>query len=97
MSTFNNVADSFIASSVAQALGVELPQPEPSQTELLLQLLLQKRLDEDLVDGRLGFFATHIQNQCVGECGKTTDRKKLCFLGDIALRMDEARFTMRFR
>ena len=96
MSSLNNVADSFIASSLAQAFGVELPQPEPSQTELLLQLMLQKRLDEDLAEGRPGFFATHIENQCVGECGKTTDRKKLCFLGDIALRKDEARFTMRF-
>ena len=95
MSSFNNVADSFLATSLAQAFGVELPQPEPSQTELLLQLMLQKRLDEDLAEGRPGFFATHIETQCVGECGKTTDRKKLCFLGDRALRKDDARFALR--
>ena len=94
MSTFNNVADSFIANSLAQAFGVELPQPEPSQMQLALQLMQQKRLDEDLKEGRLGFFATHLKS-CVGDCAKTTDVSKLCFLGGEYLAMDRARLALQ--
>ena len=96
MSNFNSVADSFIANSLAQAFGVELPQPEPSQMQLALQLMQQKRLDEDLKEGRLGFFATHLKS-CVGDCAKTTDLSKLCALGDIYLSMDKARLALRSR
>ena len=96
MSNLNAVADSFIANSLAQAFGVELPQPEPSQMQLALQLMQQKRLDEDLKEGRLGFFATHLKS-CVGDCAKTTDLSKLCALGDIYLSMDKARLALRSR
>ena len=96
MSTFNNVADSFIATSLAQAFGVEIPQPEPSQMQLALQLMQQKRLDEDLKEGRQGFFATHLKT-CVGDCAKTSDLSKLCALGSDYLSMDRARLGLRHR
>ena len=93
MSTFNSVADSFIANSLAQAFGVEIPRPEPSQMQLALQLLQQQRLDEDLKEGRLGFFAQHLE-KCVGDCAKTSDLSKLCSLGGQYLAMDQARLAL---
>ena len=96
MSNFNSVADSFIANSLAQAFGVDLPQPEPSQMQLALQLMQQKRLDEDLKEGRLGFFALHLK-ECVGDCAKTSDTSKLCSLGGQYLAMDQARLALPSR
>ena len=90
MSNFNSVADSFIATSLAQAFGVEIPQPEPSQMQLALQLMQQKRLDDDLAEKREGFFDLHVKD-CVGDCAKATDEKKLCFRGRRAIRRDDRR------
>lgn len=96
MSNLNAVADSLIATTLAQTFGVELPKPEPTPMQIALKMIQQKRLDDDLTEKRLGFFAVHLK-QCVGDCAKATDEKKLCFLGREYLAMDRARLDLRSR
>ena len=90
MSSLNAVADSLIATSLAQTFGVELPKPEPTPMQIALKMIQQKRLDDDLTEKREGFFDLHIKD-CVGDCAKATDEKKLCFRGRRAIRRDDCR------
>ena len=96
MSNLNAVADSLIATSLAQTFGVELPKPEPTPMQIALKMIQQKRLDDDLTEKRLGFFALHLK-ECVGDCAKTSDTSKLCSLGGQYLAMDQARLALPSR
>ena len=93
MSNLNTVADSLIATSLAQTFGVELPKPEPTPMQIALKMIQQKRLDDDLQEKREGFFDLHVK-VCVGDCATATDEKKLCFRGRRALRRDDCRESL---